>query len=213
MQFTKFKGNAENSPRFHRSFLPVLSNQSNVLPFLKIKPHEKHWKIIDVLIDCFLSLRGKKVFQSQTGENITIFEIKEPLTRSYTESFKKILNKELKDILSKTSEKTRALIIDQLFVSCWEKVRNVGYGASMKSPLPYPIPYSMANTPRQGRSFGNQLFAIAISIKFYLENEMKDLSEPLYSSKKKICILPLSFMFLKKSREKSTHSFSNISTI
>ncbi|KAM0683512.1 hypothetical protein MDAP_001081 [Mitosporidium daphniae] len=35
----------------------------------------------------------------------------------------------------------------------------------------------MNNTPREGRNFENQLFIIAISIKFYLENEMKDLNE------------------------------------
>ncbi|KGG51213.1 hypothetical protein DI09_416p10, partial [Mitosporidium daphniae] len=109
---------------------------------------------------------------------ITIFEIKEPLTPSTVGPFKQILKKVLNDILSKTSEENRALIVDHLFVNCWEKIRNVGYGASMESPLPYPIPYSMANTPREGSSFGNQMFAIAISIKFYLENEMKGLSEP-----------------------------------
>ncbi|KAM0684311.1 hypothetical protein MDAP_000079 [Mitosporidium daphniae] len=139
---------------------------------------EKNWVFIDLLIECFLSLRGKKIFKSQTGEDITIFEIKEPLTPSTTESFKNTLKKELNDILSKTSNETRTLIVDHLFVNCWEKIRNVGYGASMKSPLPYPIPYSMANTPREGSSFGNQMFIIAISLKFYFENEMKDLSEP-----------------------------------
>ncbi|KAM0681924.1 hypothetical protein MDAP_002889 [Mitosporidium daphniae] len=142
------------------------------------EPAEKDWNLIDVLIECFLSLKDKKIFRSQTGEEITIFEIKEPLTPSTTESFKNTLNKALEKMLRKTSKEIRALIIDQLFVSCWEKVRNVGYGASMKSSVPYPIPYSMANTPREGSSFGNQLFMIAISLKFYLENEMKDLSEP-----------------------------------
>ncbi|KAM0682963.1 hypothetical protein MDAP_001373 [Mitosporidium daphniae] len=142
------------------------------------EPDEKDWKVIDVLIQCFLFLRHKKVFKSQTGNPITIFEIKEPLTLSAVELFKKILHQELDPILENTSQETRALIVDHLFVNCWERVRNVGYGASMESPFPYPIPYAMANTPREGSSFGNQLFIIAISLKFYLENEMKDLSEP-----------------------------------
>ncbi|KGG51838.1 hypothetical protein DI09_263p10, partial [Mitosporidium daphniae] len=148
---------------------------------------QKDWKVIDVLIECFLFLRHKKVFESQTGAPITIFEIKEPLTQSTAVSFKDTLNKVLEKILRKTRKKTRALIVDHLFVDCWKKVRNVGYGASMESPVPYPIPYSMANTPREGSSFGNYLFLIAISLKFYLENEMKDLSgPPLFFTEEKI---------------------------
>ncbi|KAM0684177.1 hypothetical protein MDAP_000917 [Mitosporidium daphniae] len=148
---------------------------------------EKDWNVINLLIECFLYLRDKKEFESQTGEKITIFEIKEPLTPSTVGPFKQILNKELNDILSKASNETRAFIVDNLFVNCWEKIRNVGYGASMESPFPYPIPYSMANTPREGSSFGNKLFIIAISLKFYLETEMKDLSEPpLFFTKENI---------------------------
>ncbi|KGG51919.1 hypothetical protein DI09_245p10, partial [Mitosporidium daphniae] len=142
------------------------------------EPHQKNWDLINVLIDCFLFLRDKKVFRSQTGAPITIFEIKEPLTPFTVGLFKQKLNEQLKDILLKTSDETRVLIIDSIFVNCWEKVLNVGYGVSLVSPVPYPIPYSMANTPREGSSFGNQLFIIAISLKFYLENDMKDLNVP-----------------------------------
>ncbi|KGG52424.1 hypothetical protein DI09_175p50 [Mitosporidium daphniae] len=109
---------------------------------------------------------------------MTIFEIKEPLTPSTAESFKKILNKKLENILKKSSKKTRVLIVDCSFVNCCENIQNVRYGASMEFLFPYPIPYSMVNTRRKGSTFGNQMFIIAILLKFYLETEMKGLSEP-----------------------------------
>lgn len=79
------------------------------------------------------------------------------------------------------------MIADHLFVDFWENVRNVRCGASMESLFAYPISYSMKNAPRESRSFGNQIFAIAILIKFYLENEMKGLSEaPLFFNEENI---------------------------
>jgi len=37
------------------------------------EPHEKHGKVIDLLIDCLLSLRDKKIFRSQNRENRSPF--------------------------------------------------------------------------------------------------------------------------------------------
>jgi len=142
--------------------------------------------------------------------------MKNSLERSYTEFFKKILNKKLEKILKNTSKETRVLIVDHLFVDCWEDVCNVWCGESMESLFAYPISYSMKNAPRESRSFGNQIFAIAISIKFYLENEMKGLSEaPLFFNEENIYSTLKLYHYdeLEKSRKKSTHSFSNISTI
>lgn len=46
------------------------------------------------------------------------------------------------------------------------------------SLIPYAISHAMKSTPKEGSSFGNHQLMIAISLRVYLENDMKYLNKP-----------------------------------